>query len=85
MHLLVLLTFPPSLTNQYCCTTQFVLDAQILYELGDGLSFMKDIDLQPEVSLQPCHLCKIVGTPRHLMHIKWDLKAFHNIVHTTYY
>ena len=70
MHVLVMLIFHPFLITQYCCVSQFVLDAQTLHAMDNGLMFMKDIDIQPEVGLQPRHLCKIVGTPKHLMHIK---------------
>ena len=71
----LLATFLPSLTIQHCHVPQFVLNAQNLSEMADGLLFMAGVDVHPELGLQPHHLCKIVGTPKHLVHIMWDLKA----------
>lgn len=57
-----------------------MLDTQTLYELSDGLVFMQSIDVQPELGLQPHHLCKIVGNPRHLTHIKLESSSTHCVL-----
>ena len=62
--------FLSSPVSQHCYGTQFVLNALFLMEMDNGLFFMKGLDIHPEVGLQPHHLCKIVGTPKRLMHTK---------------